>query len=534
MLTSKLRSSGFDAFGIDLSNSRFAPLSAAILRLDLSSPQGKKKARELLSHPRLLFVFFAPPCGTCSRARGIPVAGKGPKPLRSEEHPEGLPGLESESRDFARVQAANDLYQFTAQLVSELSALGVAWCVENPDRSFMWSLPSFRALLSAPSVVDVRCSMCMYGGKRNKITRLRFSPPSLFESVSSLCDGSHKHEPWGKLGSSFASALEAAYPAEFAEVLVQNVLRHFGRPALPPLQLVAIRPPELGSPRLLLHRVAAGTQPRGKRAPTLLPEFEEVVCFECDLAPSDATTSPGHVWEACSFQNRSIPKGATTIRTEWRGELGANAAAQLAATPTRGRYKDGVPLLEGDVYIGRGRQRRGGRLLAASVWCNPFPLSSCANLSECLERFRSHLLGAPALLSKVPSLSGKRLVCHCELDSGCHGDVLIQEFVRLAAPGPTPILLHLGLPFSPSAFLDAASRCKHPFELQFTADPLLEMLLLKTSLGVRAVVERRAQTLGKWQLRAAELASAEQALHDAMPEDIAAVMRSKRLYLKRC
>eukprot|EP00972_Heterocapsa_arctica_P056863 8392592-Heterocapsa_arctica.AAC.1 len=88
---------------------------------------------------RRLHVHFAPPCGTCSRAREIPVrGGSGPPPLRSAAHPAGLPSLRDVDLD--KVLAANPLYEAVSSVVLDELAQGhaeVTWSVENPTNSWM-------------------------------------------------------------------------------------------------------------------------------------------------------------------------------------------------------------------------------------------------------------------------------------------------------------------------------------------------------------------------------------------------------------
>ena len=72
---------------------------------------------------KLLYVHFAPPCGTASLARCIPLKGRaGPKPLRSMRHPRGLPKLRFADRE--RVNKANRLYHLTVHYVLLHSILG--------------------------------------------------------------------------------------------------------------------------------------------------------------------------------------------------------------------------------------------------------------------------------------------------------------------------------------------------------------------------------------------------------------------------
>ncbi len=60
---------------------------------------------------------MAPPCGTCSLARSIPIPGDAdaPRPLRSLLEPDGFSSLSGQ--DLIRVSQANVLYQFVADTV---------------------------------------------------------------------------------------------------------------------------------------------------------------------------------------------------------------------------------------------------------------------------------------------------------------------------------------------------------------------------------------------------------------------------------
>ena len=87
------RYQGFRAIGIDHSACRHRA-EAITVRIDLACPEGQREARAWRSRPQLKFVAMDPPCGTATRAREKPGP---PPPLRSDEHPYGLPGLEGDS-----------------------------------------------------------------------------------------------------------------------------------------------------------------------------------------------------------------------------------------------------------------------------------------------------------------------------------------------------------------------------------------------------------------------------------------------------
>jgi len=138
-LSRSLRDLGWDCYGVDWGGNRLMPQTPAVVKVDLSTPKGEETARKLITHPRLVFVHVAPPCGTASRAMSIQLKGPCPKPLRDEDHPLGLPDLAERSQfDQLRVQVANGLYALVAALASALTSLEMLWTLENPRNSLFW------------------------------------------------------------------------------------------------------------------------------------------------------------------------------------------------------------------------------------------------------------------------------------------------------------------------------------------------------------------------------------------------------------
>ena len=60
--------------------------------MDLSLPHASDRITELVNTCNILGAHLGPPCGTCSKARGIPLpdGSAGPQPLRSDEFLLGL------------------------------------------------------------------------------------------------------------------------------------------------------------------------------------------------------------------------------------------------------------------------------------------------------------------------------------------------------------------------------------------------------------------------------------------------------------
>ena len=155
-LTAELQTLGCQAFGVDREDNVHTPKSE-VLHINLSTDAGRALFRRLLDHPRLVYVHFAPPCGTASRARERRVGRDhhGPPPLRSEEHPYGLPSLgKDHPHALARVLAANGLYDFVVEIAKLMTNRKVPWTLENPGNSLFWLIPGVIDLLD-PEVGDI-------------------------------------------------------------------------------------------------------------------------------------------------------------------------------------------------------------------------------------------------------------------------------------------------------------------------------------------------------------------------------------------
>lgn len=100
-----------------------------MLQIDLNSEVERKLFWDLVQNNRVLYVHFAPPCGTASVARNIRMSATahGPPPLRSLSQPMGLDNLSPINQQ--RVDLANNLYSFVADTIQYLDARGVAWSI---------------------------------------------------------------------------------------------------------------------------------------------------------------------------------------------------------------------------------------------------------------------------------------------------------------------------------------------------------------------------------------------------------------------
>ena len=169
-LSAAIRHIGLDAVGIDHVVAKRA--LAPVLRLDLSTEDGKALMWDMLARPSVAFVHLGPPCGTSSRARDI--ANGGPPPLRSDRFPDGRPNLTG--TDLARVTTANALYHLVMAFCCQQ---GILCTIENPSRSFAWQTSHLRGPLRpwSSTLVSIHLHTCMFGSSRRKATKLLANHP---------------------------------------------------------------------------------------------------------------------------------------------------------------------------------------------------------------------------------------------------------------------------------------------------------------------------------------------------------------------
>eukprot|EP00435_Cladocopium_sp_Y103_P025398 s5678_g6.t1 len=118
-VTAALKSMGCDALGIDHMVDK-RRVKGPVAKVDLSKKSGQSTVLQWIHEGKVDGVMLAPPCGTSSRAREIPIprrlrlrSGMQPEPLRSDEHPMGLLHLRGVAK--LKVTTANELYSFTRQ-----------------------------------------------------------------------------------------------------------------------------------------------------------------------------------------------------------------------------------------------------------------------------------------------------------------------------------------------------------------------------------------------------------------------------------
>ena len=132
---------GFTVLSIDHDASS---ATVPMVLLELTTKTGEAILWDILSSNNVLGVHMGLPCGTASLARERPVAASlralgvpNPPPLRSAQHPLGLPNLGSFHQ--AKVDAANQLYRLGVEILVYCHRRGIVVSIENPATSWIWA-----------------------------------------------------------------------------------------------------------------------------------------------------------------------------------------------------------------------------------------------------------------------------------------------------------------------------------------------------------------------------------------------------------
>ena len=331
-VTAAFRACGGDALGIDhiIDKRR---VKGPVSKVDLTKKDGQETIMGWISAGRVDAVMLAPPCGTASRAREIPIPkrhrlrkGMQPAPLRSEQFPMGLPNLRGVAK--LKVQAANRLYSFARRVIDLCVAMNIPVICENPRRSLMWNTDYFNDLPSVCRFQHVHS--CMYGGKRKKRTSflLNFHAQNLLLE----CDDKHQHLPWGLVQDNafseikFSTSLETEYPSglckQLASAFVDRLLQQGKDIAQTPLQMEQAQ------------RMGSGLQPRGGRAPLLLSDFK----FKIDVTSEDVDI-PSHISESVHPPFQGIPIHSKLISSRLVSEVGDEGEKRTRAVSTFGVFR---------------------------------------------------------------------------------------------------------------------------------------------------------------------------------------------------
>ena len=311
-VTSCLQSLGLTAsFGVDHKKQKHAGRMVA----DLTSAEGQALCWSWIKSPSCMGVFCAPPCGTCSKARGIPIMLPngykiaGPQPLRSETMPDGVASMSYVNR--RRVWSANMLYKFIADVALFCLQNGMIVVIENPRSSLYWRTSFFAPLRK--KLTFTAHQACAYGSDRPKWTVLAHNTKSLLE-LCKMCPGlskSHQHKPWGVVTTPdntrrFSTAEETAYPLQLAYTIAFALAQELVHHGWSPPAVEFTRPEEVSYQYL---RAIVGVQPKASKLPPLLSEYSHVATVQ--IPPDGLPVAPG---QQLKQPFAHVPAGAKLLK----------------------------------------------------------------------------------------------------------------------------------------------------------------------------------------------------------------------------
>ena len=335
---------------------------------DVTEPSVQRALLRVL--PEVAFITAAMSCSTKSRAREKPP---GPRPLRDDRFPRGLPTLSG--AELQRVELDNEASDFALALQQWGNEYGLGCLRENPLNSLHWKDPVECSLWLDGSWFDTPYDACVFMGARKKAQRLRHNIPEISMLPSLRCGHVHSQHEWSRTSSGFPTFAESEYtPSLVFTIAVASTAwaKKVGWacesiPRLPPIHVT-------GDVRGLLE-----FPPEFLRSDLML-----VTALHLGLRPHESA-------------ERGVPR------------------RKVAAD-----FSDKV-LPANHIYIGPGHF---SHRWPVGDWTNPFQPGRDGTAFETVIRYMQWIQDQPTLLSQLHQLRGQTLVCDCPHSQLCHGDVL--------------------------------------------------------------------------------------------------------------
>eukprot|EP00435_Cladocopium_sp_Y103_P026213 s4096_g6.t1 len=191
------------------------------------------KAREKAEKAEKDGKAKAPPVKKTGEAREIPIPGvlNPPRPLRSEDHPSGIPHEVSVLSNKSKKKLNDDTFMadLSAEKCADAHLGGKYFTLEHPARSLAQHLASWKRLLGLEGVFVVNYHTCMFEGSRRKKNQMLICNHPAFRCMGQVCSGGTycertglKHLKWrpttanGKVVQ-FTTGDEREYPQGFCK-----------------------------------------------------------------------------------------------------------------------------------------------------------------------------------------------------------------------------------------------------------------------------------------------------------------------------
>ena len=162
----------------------------------------------------------APPCKEYSRLKMQPG---GPPPLRTPEHMDGLPHLNTAQKE--KVRQSKEIHRRGRQLLYAVMSKGGIGILEQPPSSLAWLEPENHNLFREFQGHIAWTDACRYGKDWAKSWAFASNHQTV-ASLSALCNHNISHQPIiGTKDSqgNYLSTITAEYPALLAEIIIKQM-----------------------------------------------------------------------------------------------------------------------------------------------------------------------------------------------------------------------------------------------------------------------------------------------------------------------
>ena len=167
------------------------------LQIDRDFDITKSSIQRAIVHilPTCYLVSAAMDCSAKSRIREIALPGlRAPKPLRSEQHPRGLPTLPEDQAQ--RVDADNKASDFQLAVQHVMHSHGRGAMRENPRHSLHWADPNEVWMHSQGCWHDFEYDSCCFNSVRRKAQTIRHNMLELLALPNLRCAHWHSQDEW--------------------------------------------------------------------------------------------------------------------------------------------------------------------------------------------------------------------------------------------------------------------------------------------------------------------------------------------------
>ena len=347
---------------LDLSSQKFQRSKCFAARLEKLAVRARRGSFGL--------VVVVPEYGTFSRTPWLPRFRT--KPFRSSTQPFGLRSLFGRRKE--RCASSNKILEFVGELVRAQCEAGNKWLLGHPENlgrvrgggypASLWQLSSIKDLGKLPGARSGAVHMSEYGAQTLRPTRL-------------LTNLSFPSQAWSHGWPTFEG--DGKYTGSLFRVQAPVIPKN-------------VKPSQAWPSKLLAVMLRA---------------------FVADSQVSGSTSTKGgeFVNRGGRGKKRLLPPVEATVPQ--RRKVTEEQLVQLG---------QGVQLGEGVVYIGRG-----GRYgVPRSKWANPAKIGKDGDRDQVIKSFMTYAVKRGLDVDAGVELRGKDLLCHCDGDVNCHGDVLLR------------------------------------------------------------------------------------------------------------